>query len=1217
LPTPFSSSDEASTRITGRTRTGTPQPSRLSRKLTLALLASTALVAVAASPAAALDSDWKAAPVSGDVTNSNNWVQGLPDGTGFFNVSTITALTNTGNATQFGGFNFEKGAPAHTLSNSNSLTFVNAGIVINGGSFTLTTTTFGNTTFRSGTASSATFNIAGILNFRNSSTAGTAAVTNVNGGHTDFSDSSLGGSATITNQGNGSGTIFHDTSNAQNATIFNQSSGAFTTFQDSANAGSATIPNQSSGTVITFKNSANAGSAIIHNAGGTVTFQDSSTAGSAAIDNAFGGVLIFKGTSSGGTAKLINDANTDITKPTSVIDLSQVSNANFTAGSIAGGGFLNLGATNLNVGGDNTSTTFSGTIRDLGLQLATGGTLTKVGTGTLTLTGSNSYSGGTNVFGGVVAVSSDANLGAITGGVNFSNGGILRFTNSADITLSSTRTLGVLGAGTIDIAGSGNVNYGGTIGPSGGSLTVTGTGGKNAFNFSGTSNASITIATTGTVSVNGASLNGALTNNGVFSGAASTIGGAVINAGLFNVLSNLTAGSTFTNSGTVQIVSGTLTATGRFANNPSGTVTVVGTLNASAGGIFNAGTITVIRATGGTVQGNVGGNGVVFDDLTNTGTVTNNGTFNGNVASNTGTITNAAGATWTGNVSTSGTFVNDGTISGSVTVSGGTFSGAGSLGVLNIASGATFTPGSGTPGTSITVNGNLVLASGATYAVTINPTAASFATVTGTGTLGGATVNAIFASGSYVAKQYTILTAAGGLGGTAFGTLTTSGLPAGFNATLGYTSTNVTLGLTAVLGQTMTTSTTPSLGGTLPVNQQHVATALNTYFNNGGALPTNFMPLFGLTGANLVNGLSQVSGEVATSSATAGFQDMGQFLELMLDPFLENRVSGNGAPFGAPSLAFAQGDGVAALPDAASAYARMPTKAPPPTTFDARWTAWGAAFGSSGSFDGNAAIGSHDLTARSGGFAGGIDYRVGPNTVIGFAASGSSLSYSLDGGLGSGSGDAFKAGLYASTRLDNAYLSASAAYGNYDLKTSRVVLLPGIGDHLTSDVTAHSFGGRIEAGYRVPVMATSGITPYAAFQAQSFHLPAYGETDATGLAAFALAYNGHTFDEERSELGARFDTRLAVGGNSILLLRGRLAWAHEFGSDPAITAGFETLPGTAFTVTGAALPRDALLVSAGPELKLANGWSLRAKFDGSFSGQSQTYAGTGTLRYTW
>lgn len=397
----------------------------------------------------------------------------------------------------------------------------------------------------------------------------------------------------------------------------------------------------------------------------------------------------------------------------------------------------------------------------------------------------------------------------------------------------------------------------------------------------------------------------------------------------------------------------------------------------------------------------------------------------------------------------------------------------------------------------------------------------------------------------------------------------------------------------------------PLLPAGTPVNPRNVAAALDPAFTAAGTAPGAFLALFNVSSAGLPGALSQLSGEVATSAAIAGFQDMEQFLALMLDPFLENRAAGGTVGFGGPALAFAP-DVAGGLPDAASAYARLPVKAPPlaPATFDQRWTVWGAVYGASGSFNGNAALGSHDLTARSGGFAGGIDYRVGPNTVIGFAASGSSLSYHLDGGLGSGSGDAFKAGVYASTRFDNAYLSASAAYGAYDLSTNRSIVLPGVGDHLIGDVTAHSFGARIETGYRFPFMTASGITPYAAFQAQSFRLPGYGEADATGLAAFALTYGAHAFDEERSELGARFDSRLALADNSILLLRGRLAWAHEFSGDPALNAAFVTLPGTSFTVFGAALPRDALLVSAGPELRLPNGWTLRAKFDGSFSGQS-------------
>jgi len=42
-----------------------------------------------------------------------------------------------------------------------------------------------------------------------------------------------------------------------------------------------------------------------------------------------------------------------------------------------------------------------------------------------------------------------------------------------------------------------------------------------------------------------------------------------------------------------------------------------------------------------------------------------------------------------------------------------------------------------------------------------------------------------------------------------------------------------------------------------------------------------------------------------------------------------------------------------------------------------------------------------------------------------------------------------------------------------------------------------------------------------------------------------------------------------------------------------------------------------VLVSEGAELRLANGVVLLAKFDGEFASHSSTYAGTGTVRYTW
>ena len=105
-----------------------------------------------------------------------------------------------------------------------------------------------------------------------------------------------------------------------------------------------------------------------------------------------------------------------------------------------------------------------------------------------------------------------------------------------------------------------------------------------------------------------------------------------------------------------------------------------------------------------------------------------------------------------------------------------------------------------------------------------------------------------------------------------------------------------------------------------------------------------------------------------------------------------------------------------------------------------------------------------------------------------------------------------------------------------------------------------------------------GLTPYAAMQAQNFRTPSYSETDVNG-GGFALAYNGRTGTDTRSELGARFDRLLAINPNAVLTLRARLAWAHDWVSDPTLAAVFQTLPGASFIVNGATPAKNSALAS--------------------------------------
>ena len=525
-------------------------------------------------------------------------------------------------------------------------------------------------------------------------------------------------------------------------------------------------------------------------------------------------------------------------------------------------------------------------------------------------------------------------------------------------------------------------------------------------------------------------------------------------------------------------------------------------------------------------------------------------------------------------------------------VIGGTLSGTGTLKDLNVDAGGTLQPGIAA-GTALKVNGNLAFQTGAFYVATLNATTSTLANVSGTASLSGNVEANI--QGGLSAKTYTILHS-GGLGGTTFDDFIST-MP-GLTATLTYTPTDVLLAFNANLG----------VGGNLNINQQNVANALNNFFNSGGTLPPGFLPVFGLSGGNLQNVLTQLSGEANVDGQAVTFQQMTQFLSLMLDPFVAGR---NGVGGGAGALGFAPEQETDFPSDIALAYDAILKAPPKPATLDQRWTAWGTAYGGSDKTNGDPAVGSNTFTANTYGFAAGMDYHPAPDAILGFALAGGGTSWSLAQALGSGRSDAFQAGVYGTKYFGPAYVSGALALANNWMTTNRTAL----GDQLTASFNAQSFGGRVEAGYRYAVQPAIGVAPYAALQAQTVHTPTYSETDLTA-GGFGLTYAAMNATDTRGELGARFDALTTVNGLP-LILRSRLAWAHDWVSNPALTTVFQALPGASFVVNGAPLPANSALASAGAELKLNPHLSLLGKFDGEFANGSQTYAGTGTLRYTW
>ena len=174
--------------------------------------------------------------------------------------------------------------------------------------------------------------------------------------------------------------------------------------------------------------------------------------------SAQGGVIFFDGDSTGGTARVEVHGNRDFSSANGNLDMSDHNPPGVTIGSVEGHGTVWLGAFELTVGSNNHDTIFTGAIQDGGIFGGTGGSLTKIGTGILTLAGANTYTGGTTIEEGRLVVNNTSGSGTGSGTVAVNAG-----------TLGGTGTI----AGAVTVAsgsGAGAALAPGTRGAKGGSL---------------------------------------------------------------------------------------------------------------------------------------------------------------------------------------------------------------------------------------------------------------------------------------------------------------------------------------------------------------------------------------------------------------------------------------------------------------------------------------------------------------------------------------------------------------------------------------------------------------------------------------------------------------------------------------------------------------------------------------------------------------------------
>ncbi|WP_307866986.1 autotransporter outer membrane beta-barrel domain-containing protein [Variovorax sp. E3] len=330
-------------------------------------------------------------------------------------------------------------------------------------------------------------------------------------------------------------------------------------FNTRSSAGNATFVANTYSSVM-FNHDSTAGNAVFENRGGDTTFVFNSTAGNARITNFADGAVYLWDFASAGHAIITNEAGgkidmnyrstadqaTIVNKAGGEVHISRLLADGTAIGSLEGAGKVLLGAKALTTGGLNTSTEVSGVISGVG------GSLVKVGTGALTLSGANTYTGGTALRQGRLNVGHNQALG--TGALSMDDDTTLGFSADGLTIANAIKLTGqldpVIDTGAFSGTLSGAITGGGFITKQGtGTLTLSG---ANTY--------------TGATSVAQGTLKAGAVNTFSAASAHSVAAGATLDLAGFNQ-----AVASLANSGTVSLLSQaagtTLTVNGNYVGN--------------------------------------------------------------------------------------------------------------------------------------------------------------------------------------------------------------------------------------------------------------------------------------------------------------------------------------------------------------------------------------------------------------------------------------------------------------------------------------------------------------------------------------------------------------------------------------------------------------------------------------------------------------------------
>jgi hypothetical protein len=371
----------------------------------------------------------------------------------------------------------------------------------------------------------------------------------------------------------------------------------------------------------------------------------------------------------------------------------------------------------------------------------------------------------------------------------------------------------------------------------------------------------------------------------------------------------------------------------------------------------------------------------------------------------------------------------------------------------------------------------------------------------------------------------------------------------------------------------------PALPSGSTLNQTNAVAGVDAGIAHGDSLPQAFENLGNVSSSALGTYAQQMAGELGA--------DVPQVSNTLFNPF-EDAVFDHLADLGQQP--------------------RGPRRAALQTGPDA----WVALLAGSNIVGQDAAAGAQKFSSSAVGFAGGGDWHVGPNIILGGALSLGSTHFHVGGDMGQGKATAYQFGLYGLIQYTpRLYGSFLGAVGIDSVNTTRSVSATET-DTLSASPNSKVFDARYETGVNL-----TWIKPYVAVEERLLQTSAYSETGASGASNFALSYASHTVNTPDVEIGFRNATDLPTARNWVLHLTDGFAFEHAANGAFDVQAAYAALPDSDFTTYGAQPGKNLAKVSLGAELKSRYGLAIGLHFDDAVSSRSQSYNGVFSLGYGW